>query len=342
MHEKKGYLQDTAYGGVKPRWAPKPSISHTSNKAWELCELNWLIRYAPALLPQALLNATRDEAQLAPSFFMVGTIVDATITDALYRWRDGGPQPQNLFPEAKRLLRDMLAFSRDWVRAAKAGRPKPRGRFQPVDRVYRGSAWGEDEKRDMLGLIEACLHNFEQSEILDILADTPVDRWYLPPATPDWFFWEVVGERVPVYAKYDFAVWHDGTLWIYDWKTGDPEKDSLSSSQLHIYAAFAMTEWGVPRQQIRLVPCWLRTGQEEARRVSPRVLEETGRLLKQRWVEIRTRLHGATPENCLHLFPAKADPATCRRCLFTQCPDRADGVDNHGVNPAHPLRSVER
>ncbi len=295
-------------------WAPKPSISYSSMRLYDQCPRAWLMRYGPECLPLNMRAAARVEGRLSPTAALAGSVVDKVITDALYCWHRGGERPRNLFPNARRCLRETLCFSREWAAAVRAGCTLPRGPFQPVESEFYGDGWTDNRKAEILGIIELCLQNLQQGGVLETIQECARDTWRLPPrkACP-WFWWGTS----PVYAKWDFATSSAVQTIVYDWKTGKPNDNAIS--QLHLYAAYAMITWNARREDIRLVPVWLRSGAAEPHLVSRTVMEALGLMVVERHQMIVETLEATRKRDALELFPMVQDPSACRGCTFRSC-----------------------
>jgi hypothetical protein len=72
------------------------------------------------------------------------------------------------------------------------------------------------------------------------------------------WFWGGAGQTVPVYSVYDLAIVGDDDVTIYDWKTGMRTETAEESArrQLAFYAAFALSYWKAPLDNIEVVVYW--------------------------------------------------------------------------------------
>lgn len=315
-------------------WPEKPHVSTTSLRAFDVCPRSWALRYALDRLavPDELAAAIRTEARLAPGSppALVGAVVDQTVKDAMRLWAEGGVRPAGLLRPAMDVLRGILAYSAAWSQAVRDGARPPESRFQPLDRVWFGEPWSQGEKDEVVDAVRVCLRHFEQGEFLDLCDEAGPARWLMPPeGPPPWFHWPVDdgGPAVPCWAAFDFIVFQpDGRVLVYDFKTGDPANGSSVTEQLAIYGAYCVHSLGVPREEVRLIPFWLRSGEEDVRRLSPLVLGAVREKVRQRHRLLLACLQTAKEGMGFEAFPMAEDPRACRSCPFRSCPGhgRAD------------------
>ncbi|MBN2483504.1 MAG: PD-(D/E)XK nuclease family protein [Candidatus Omnitrophica bacterium] len=64
-------------------------------------------------------------------------------------------------------------------------------------------------------------------------------------------------EKTKMYVVPDFAL-RDGSVKLYDWKTGRPNPDD--TRQLSCYALYAHTKWQVPLEKVKVFPVYLALG----------------------------------------------------------------------------------
>lgn len=337
----KGNMAETSR--TVARWPAKPHVSSVSLRAYDRCPRSWSLRYATESLRLSteMEATTRVEARLAPGnpAALVGTVVDRTIAQAMRGWHDGGPRPYNLYPMAMEILRAIVSFSLAWTDAVESGSRWPVGEHQPLDRIWFGEGWTASEKEEIREVTYTCLKSFEAGSFLERCAEVGPSRWVLPSkGTPAWFMWPTDdGSAVPCWAAFDFILFQPGgDVLVYDFKCRDPAWSGAVAEQLAIYGAYCLLELGVPIENIRLVPFWLRTGQEEGRRLSPIVLEAVRQRIHARHVHLTARLRQANAGDGTSAFPL-AQPDVCNGCPFHSCPGFARPRGEHITRSARPI-----
>jgi hypothetical protein len=115
--------------------------------------------------------------------------------------------------------------------------------------------------------------------------------------------------------KIDFALEHDGWLYIYDWKTGQEDDGDLL--QLVCYALYGIQTWGFSADRIKVILAYLRDGVFREHNVSPSDIIEAKDTILQSGDRMLSLLtdpieNVAVIEN----FPMTADRWKCKRCFF--------------------------
>ncbi len=318
-----------AGGSVKPaRRSPKGiSVSKTSLGTFDECERKWALGYRPWLLPPEMEREARLQHKLMPFPALVGQVVDDTITAGLRLYHRKGYWPKDWHAGARDLLAQYWKASAEWIRAAETGGDLPELRRQPVDRVFFGEPLSEAENARLLERIDESLDVFLASEVRDWAAGFDVAMWELPQSgeTP-WFLWD----GIPVWAKYDFAIRTPERTYLVDWKTGKIDVAS-AREQLHIYAAYAIETWSVPRDQLTLRTVWLAAGPESCVNDEEVDVDVLGRLyaqFRERHALLTARDAEARkgPGALFEQFPKTGFPNRCRWCAFRVCEGYAEAL----------------
>jgi len=212
------------------------ALSYTSYRLYDDCPRQWLYQRAADRLPGAPLWHLIEQGACAPAATFVGGIVDAALTHALLHFREHRAWPTGLYGYARSVAGAAWAYSRHWADERRNGTtwPKSDRGFRPLDRHYYAEHFTEEETADLKARIRLCLENFEASDIRRFIESTDPDAW-LGPRAP--------GEPIPmfdldgvtVWAAPDFALRHDGRLYVIDWKTGRSDGFAYSAAirQLH-------------------------------------------------------------------------------------------------------------
>lgn len=180
--------------------------------------------------------------------------------------------------------------------------------------------------RTFIERIERSVAHFFQLSELEEVRTTPPPT-YLAIDEQDFdrncFYWE----DLKVHAGPDFAYRRDdGTVVIYDWKTGSPsEADEL---QLRIYALYAREQWKIPVDNIQLVAGYLTEGSLRPVSVDAEILDQTIQYMEGSIAEMK-ELHfdAGDSDGDIEAFPmvplATDGSAPCTTCNFRQLCDRA-------------------
>jgi hypothetical protein len=194
-----------------------------------------------------------------------------------------------------------------------------------VDRIFHYDTPDKLEAKRVKDTVALCLTNFLTSGVQDFVCNHPSSDWLIPDRQDEetaipWFW----SGNLPVYANYDFLIRSKELTLIFDWKTGKrtPQSEAKVREQLHMYADYAITEWGVPSEQILLFPIWLAYPVTlEPIPFSLPLLED----LRERWQIRHTLLTKlvqeckAEPEMVGDNFPMTEYPSRCERCSFRSC-----------------------
>lgn len=305
-------------------WAPKPNISFNSMKVFDECERKWLYQYAPTHIARQFDYDLQAQARLMPWYMLGGQVVDDVIREALRFYRDTQQWPTNLPDRANEILREYSKRTNEYLRKYRRGQINSFGGRQPVDRIFFEDVIDRAEVRVIRDNVRLCLENFAQSGIMDFIAHYPTSSWRITePAEvqPVPWFWV---ENMPVYASYDFAIVMPEDTLLFEWKTGKKSSDSEARvlEQLHGYAAYAISEWKVPPEQITLIVFWLAGKLDwQTFSVDPNLLELIIGSWRSRYNTLveRARLCGEDLGQWFQMFPLTPNVYRCRHCPFRAC-----------------------
>lgn len=155
-----------------------------------------------------------------------------------------------------------------------------------------------------------CLENFWHSDAFHFIRQVDPSQWKCAEE-----FQTFRLENFTIGLKIDFALAHDGWLYIYDWKTGQEDEHDLK--QLACSALYGMKTWGCGIDRIKIVLAYLRQNLFQEHHLSPPDIIEAQDQILQGCTQMLARLTDpqlnlATIEN----FPMTADRGKCRRCSF--------------------------
>ena len=295
------------------------------------CRRKWFNRYRYLAFDPVTARKLRSEGLLLPFSALAGKIVDDTLKDAFREFKERREWKIDLLSHSRELLEEHINESIAWVAAAKND-DVPVDRWprvsQPIDRIYFGEPITSGEWAAVTGRIETCLQNFLDSDLREFFMEYDLRGWLCPKRksragrAPVWFRFN----GVPIYASYDFMIRTPDQTLIVDWKTGDPSRGSAKAvRQLHWYALYVIEEFGVPVEQILLLPCWLSVGPMKFRDftepVQPAILDEVRGEWKARleFFDQFVRPFRFKEAESLPFFPLTADLQRCRSCQFRTC-----------------------
>lgn len=296
------------------------SLSHSGLTLYEQCPRRYALKHLSDYLPVPLRWEVKLQGRLAPWATVVGKIVDETLATALLHFREEGKWPDDLYRIAWEIAGEWWRFSQGWVVAVKGDQACPISRrFQPLDRHYYGEEVSGEEIRRLKGHIQLCLENWLASPLPELIAKSDPSCWRGPrrPGEPPSQF---LLEGLPLWAAPDFAIRTEERTWIWDWKTGTLTTGSFlrARDQLLWYALLATREWGVPVEQLRLVPVWLLpcfvANEMEVTQAALDLLVR--RIRERQWLLSGLIQLSAGGELPLELWPVTEHVPLCRTCPF--------------------------
>lgn len=169
------------------------------------------------------------------------------------------------------------------------------------------------EKADELKQkVLSSLDNFYHSSIFGIIRESDPGNW----KEPEEFQRFSIGEH-KVSLKMDFAVDRDGTLHIYDWKTG--KKVAANQDQLACYALYAQQKWDFSPEKIVLALYYLAGDTIDETTLSQEELARTKETIVRNCREMQALCddpvsNTASREN----FPMTDNEAKCSYCVFQE------------------------
>jgi hypothetical protein len=243
-----------------PSAATRLALSHLSYEMLDQCQRRWILQYAGDHLPDSLKWHALQQKKLTLWPWFVGSVVDATISDALLHYKREGRWPANVQRRAHRIMCHWWEHSVDWTYRVRNRMSWPNGNgYQPIDRHYYGEPIVKADWEKARSRVFQCVGNFMASSLPNFVASFPTECWRGPRPSTERVPKYQLGQ-VPVWASYDFAVRTAELTYIFDWKSGEPADHSCrrARQQLLWYALYAVQEWNVPVEQVRLCPVWLR------------------------------------------------------------------------------------
>jgi hypothetical protein len=155
-----------------------------------------------------------------------------------------------------------------------------------------------------------CLENFCQSPAFQFIQQVGPDGWKCLEE-----FQSFAVERFTVALRIDFALEHDGWLYIYDWKTGQPADEDLM--QLVCYALYGIKAWGFPVDRIKIILAYLRPNLFQEHHPSPQeIIEAQDRILQGCYQMMSLLSDPGSNRASIENFPMTLDRWKCKRCFF--------------------------
>ena len=130
---------------------------------------------------------------------------------------------------------------------------------------------------------------------------------------------------VPVWIVRDLAYRHGGQVWLWDWKTGNPQ--ATDRDQVITYGLGSIEFGEVDRtDQLRLGLAYLKTGTADVFTLTSSAIESIVDKVVRRSAKIKAKLNDpAINDAPASRFPRTTDTSKCRRCeLFFACRGHRD------------------
>jgi hypothetical protein len=285
--------------------------SHTRQQRWDTCRrLYYLAHYAHW-------NGWRSDApEMARRCYiftkmvnlpmLAGDVVHRVIEKILRDHRAGHSRSGDAWvAEARRLLNEGWKQSRD-----RAWERDPKRNINLFEHCH-GLAIGEADIARTRERVAACVEHFLASETWRAIRLTDPGNW----RTLEELSQIDLGD-FGLWVKIDFAFTDaEGLVWLIDWKTGREEEEHRD--QLLAYALYANRAWGVPPEEIRLVPVYLREGAADTLRVTAADLAGAERRILDACREMAAACDDPTRNTAsIENFPMIEDRRVCARCFF--------------------------
>ncbi len=158
--------------------------------------------------------------------------------------------------------------------------------------------------------VTQCLESFWHSQTFQFIQRVEPKYWKTIEQ-----FQEFQLDNFTIILKMDFALEHEGWLYIYDWKTGQQNDKDLV--QLVCYALYAMKMWRFPVDRIKIILAYLRQNDFVEHHPTPEeVIQAQDRILEGCYQMLASL---TDPENnvaTIENFPMTLEQWKCRRCFF--------------------------
>ncbi len=178
---------------------------------------------------------------------------------------------------------------------------------------YYGEAFGEEELRQDVNTVLACIRTLYRSPAFNRLVELGTDGILSVEELGSFLV-----DDIKVWVKLDVCVrGRDKKLVIIDWKTGTSHRQDDIALQLGIYGLFGSQHWEVAPDQILGYDVNLRLATTHTHTIDSATLEKVAAYIRESAVQMRARLKD--PEANLadvEDFPMTTLDSRCRWCRF--------------------------
>ena len=313
----------------------KPFFSWMGWGMLQTCPQRWFLYNFGRELPGELGRDISIERKLSFWQAFAGQLADDGITEAIRHFKKERQWRTDLDDWLKETAMEYIRESKSYRDAALEGSQMPTLTRQVLDRYFFDEVPDSAEHRAVLETARLAVRRFFETDIPQRIEDAQPE-WLMCEHKSGEFPWTIIDE-VPVYAVYDFAIKSPETITIFDWKTGKvtPLKEQYTLRQLHWYALYAMTAWGVDPENIRLVPVFLGANFGYHETIpDPAILQEIRDEWREKHREIKAHMAAdSRVEDLRERFPMTENLNHCVDCVFRTCEGYARIHQGNLVNP---------
>ncbi|MFH0795407.1 MAG: PD-(D/E)XK nuclease family protein [bacterium] len=236
-----------------------------------------------------------------------GTVVHELIKQTLERLRDGKPVSlEGTWQLARRRLNDGWKQSRE-----KLWRQNAKHNLNLFEHHY-GPEPPPEMIRSISERVRACLEKFFALPLLKDLLTLPTADWLTVDSLD-----AVSIEGLKFFAVPDFALRRGELVYLYDWKTGQPDEEY--SRQLEGYALYAFHKWKTPPERQRLILVYLLDGHMEEVTPTAEGLLDFREMLLASVEAMRSRLDDPqTNAASAERLPMTDNRTLCPSCVFQE------------------------
>jgi len=235
----------------------------------------------------------------------VGEVVHNAINDILDQLRQGNLIEQNT---AEKMV--VQSFKKGW-RESKKGEWKksPKWNINLYEHYYNEIP-SQDELKEVGDKLVKSIKGFYKSESFVFIKTLPLIDWICKEELASFDF-----EGTKVYVKLDFAARHGDKVYVYDWKTG--KKVFEDEIQLAVYSIYALDNWGINLDNLRLFDVYLIKRMPIKVKVNQPSIDETKVIMRESIAEMKSLLDDVD-ENVVSFdnFPMIDDTTICKVCQF--------------------------
>ena len=235
----------------------------------------------------------------------IGQVVHKIVSEILDQLRSGILTPQET---AEKMV--VQYFKRGWGQSKRGDWMNTPKKNTNLFEHYYDEVPSQEILKEVGDKLVECVKGFYESESLDFIKTLPSIDWVCKEELASFHF---EGEKV--FVMLDFAVRHGNRIYIYDWKTGKSVYED--EIQLAIYSIYAMEEWGIELDNLRLWDVYLLKRLPVKIKINKPTIDETKAIMQESIAEMKSLLDDvdenvATIEN----FPMIEDTGICRKCQF--------------------------
>jgi hypothetical protein len=219
-------------------------------------------------------------------------------------------------------MRRLWKFSKEWSSVVREvyGHPWPKSEnLRPIDRHYYQEPVTEKVKAEVQDRVYRCLCNFSNSEVPNFIAQFDTSTWQGPRRVGE-VIPKTVSNALTFWASYDFAIKTPELVLLFDWKAAEasPWSRFRTLEQLRWYALYALIEWSVPIENIRLCPVWLWPEMQWIQsEVNLEEIQDLAYRISERNDVLSERLgSNATDQLNIYDWPMASEIRCCKTCEF--------------------------
>ncbi len=236
-----------------------------------------------------------------------GEIIHRMICHTLKRlWQGQSPRLDALKQQAIEHLRNGWTQSKErlWEQNPK--------KFVNLFEHYYRIEIPPERTADLKARVLTCLENFWNSPVLRFIRSVDPSGWKAIEQLNRFRLGEI-----SVWIKIDFALVHQGFLYIYDWKSGKEEAEDRK--QLVCYALYALDQWGVSPERTIIIPHYLRENTFREYTLTAEQIIDTKEEIFQSAAEMLALLDDPRENRGrMESFPMTTDQRKCERCFFQE------------------------
>ena len=236
---------------------------------------------------------------------LIGSIIHFQIENILKELKKG-----SIVSRDKVLKESLNSFKRSWNESKeKKWKQSPKD-FTNLFEHYYSVGQSREDLLKVKDKIETCISGFFDSDSYKFIKQVSNSDILSIEQLSSFDF-----ENTKVYVNLDFALKHDGKIYIYDWKTG--QKVQEDERQLSVYAMYANQRWDKNYDLIRIFDVYIYSNLPVKVKLNIKSIHDTKKYLRKSIKEMKSSLvddekNIASIDN----FPMIENINICNRCQY--------------------------
>jgi len=236
---------------------------------------------------------------------IIGLIIHQQIENILKKLKKG-----SIISREKVLKESIDSFKKSWNESkSKKWKKSPKDYTNLYEHFYKE----EPSRENLLKVkdkIEKCINGFYDSDSFKFIKQLS-NSDVLSIEQMSFFDFE----DTKIYVNLDFAVKHDGKIYIYDWKTGQRVEED--ERQLSIYAIYANQRWDKDFDLIRLFDVYIFRNLPVKIKLNIRSIHDTKKYVRNSIKEMHSMLDDVG-KNIANIdnFPMVENVNICKKCQY--------------------------